>query len=160
MARSALMVILALAVPVIAVATALAGPGGALGASIGAAVVAGMFLMSGALLSWSARIGPEAMFAAALGGYLLRLMIYALLIVLLRPVEAISGTSLALSAAVLMIAALAWEVRVVSRDPRALWLSPPGPPRGGTARGVVETPHPVETRPDPALSQYTERTRP
>ncbi len=160
MARSALLVIGMVAVPVIGIAAVVAGSGGALGAGIGAAVVAGMFAMSGALLSFAARIGPEAIFAAALGGYLLRLMIYALLIVLLRPVEAIHGPSLAICAAVVMVAALVAEVRLVSRNPQMFWLDTA--PRGGqpSAAGVVYTSDPSATRPEPAPSANPERTRP
>ncbi|HEY8339620.1 MAG TPA: hypothetical protein VIK95_07110 [Egibacteraceae bacterium] len=122
LAGSAIVLVLALAVPVVAVAAAVAGAGGALGAGIATAVVAGMLLMTGGMLSLAARFGPTALLAAALGGYLLRLMIYALLIVLLRPVEAIHGPSLAIAAAVLLIAALTWEVRAVSRTPRLFWV--------------------------------------
>jgi len=122
LAGSAIVLVLALAVPVVAVAAAVAGAGGALGAGIATAVVAGMLLMTGGMLSLAARFGPTALLAAALGGYLLRLMIYALLIVLLRPVEAIHGPSLAIAAAVLLIAALTWEVRAVSCTPRLFWV--------------------------------------
>lgn len=122
LARSAVAVVAVLAVPVIAVATLAHGRDGALSAGIGAAVVGGMFLMSGGLLSWAARFGPTALMAAALGGYVLRLVIYALLIVLLRPVEAIHGPTLAVSAAVLLVAALVWEARLVTRSPQLSWV--------------------------------------
>ncbi|MDP9405942.1 MAG: hypothetical protein M3O86_04960, partial [Actinomycetota bacterium] len=125
--------------------------GGALGAGVGAAVVAGMFLLSGAPLSWAARIGPEALMAAALGGYLVRLMLYAVLIVVLRPVEAIHGPSLALSAAVLLVAALGWEVRLVSRVPGFFWVDAQARRRPvGSAAGVVYTPDPTPAGAVPA----------
>ena len=124
MARAALLAVAVLAVPSLAAAGLLAGHGGLLGAGVATGVVAGMFLMAGALTSWAARSGPAALMAAVLGGYLLRLVVYALLIVLLRPVEAISAPSLALTAAVLLLGALAWEVRVVSATPGFFWLHP------------------------------------
>ncbi|MDP8977454.1 MAG: hypothetical protein M3N17_02540 [Actinomycetota bacterium] len=144
LARSAVVLATLLAPPVVGVAALAAGGGGALGAAIGAAVVAGMFVMSGATLSWAARLGPTALMGAALGGYLLRLMIYALLIVLLRPVEAIHGPSLAVSAAVLLVAALVWEVRVVSRLPGAFWV------RTEARRGRDDRPGVVQSRPSRA----------
>ena len=167
LARSAVGVVGLLAIPALAIATAVAGPGGALGAGIAAAVVGGMFIMAGALMSWAARIGPTALMAAVLGGYLLRLLIYALLIVLLRPVETIHGPSLAITAAVLLLAALAWDVRLVSRVPSFYWVNTaaaPRPPRteaamgpGGPGAGVVYTRDLEQPAATPA--QDIERTR-
>lgn len=117
LARSAVGFLLVLGIPVIAVAALVGGTPGALSAGIGATVVIGMFLMAGATMSWAARISPAALMGAVLGGYLVRLMVYALLIVVLRPVEWLDGPSLAISTAVLLVAVLAWEVRVASRNP-------------------------------------------
>lgn len=122
LARSAVGFLLVLGIPVIAVAGLVDGAGGAASAAIGAAVVVGMFLMAGATMSWAARISPAALMGAVLGGYLVRLLVYALLIVLLRPVEWLSGPSLAISTAVLLVAVLAWEVRVASRNPSMFWV--------------------------------------
>ena len=132
LARSAALLLLALSVPAIAIAFAAAGANGAKSAAIGAAVVIGMFLMTGTMLSWAAKIGPTALFAAALGGYAVRLLIYAGLIVLLRPIEWIHGPSLAISAAVLLVIALAWEVRLVGRNPSLFWIDPAAPRPVGT----------------------------
>jgi hypothetical protein len=122
LAVGALKAIAVLAAPIVAAAWFAAGSGGALGAGIAVAVVAGMYLMSGALLSYAGRFGPSALMAAALGGFAMRLMIYALLLVLLQPVEAIHGPSLAISAAVLLVLTLIWEVRLVSRTPNLYWI--------------------------------------
>ena len=116
-ARSATAMVLGLGAGALVVAGLLAGWGGVLGAAIATALIAAMFLSSAALLDRAARISPTAMMAAALGGFALRLLGYALLIVLLRPVEAIHGPSLAVTAAVLLVASLAWEARHVSRSP-------------------------------------------
>ena len=162
LARSAVMFIVVLGVPVVAVAGVLGGGPGALSAGIGALVVIGMFLMAGATMSWAARISPAALMGAVLGGYLVRLVIYALLIVLLRPVEWLSGTSLAISTAILLVAVLAWEVRVASRNPSMFWIDPAaGQPR---AAAVVYSP----TSTGPGASSHSappgdppaERTRP
>ena len=122
LARSAAGFLLVLGGPVIAGAFLAAGLAGALSAAIGAAVVIGMFLMAGALMSYAARVSPAALMAAVLGGYVLRLVIYALLIVLLRPVEWLSGPTLAISTAVLLVEVLMWEVRLVSRTPELFWV--------------------------------------
>jgi hypothetical protein len=122
LARSAVGFLLVLGGPVIAVAALLAGTSGALSAAVGASVVIGMFVMAGALMSYAARISPAALMAAVLGGYVLRLVIYAVLIVLLRPMAWVSGPSLAISTAVLLVAVLVWEVRAVSRMPNTLWV--------------------------------------
>lgn len=122
-ALDAVRVVVLLAVPCLVVAWAVAGGGGLLGAAIGAGVVAGMFLISAGLLSFAARFGPSALMGAALGGFVLRLILYAVLIVLLTPIEAIHGPSLAITAALLLIASLAWEARMVTRTPGFFWVS-------------------------------------
>ncbi|MPZ87644.1 MAG: hypothetical protein GEU81_06120 [Nitriliruptorales bacterium] len=113
-----------LAVPVVAVAWLAAGRDGAISAGLGVALVAGTFAVSAALLSLAARFGPAALMAAGLGGFVVRLLIYAALLVVLRPVEAIHGPSLAVSVAVVMIATLVFEARYVTRTPGFYWLDP------------------------------------
>lgn len=160
LARSAVGFLLVLGGPVIAVAALIEGTPGALSAAIGAAVVIGMFLMAGALMSWAARISPAALMGAVLGGYLVRLMIYAGLIVLLRPVPWLSGPSLAISTAVLLVAVLVWEVRMVSRTPNLFWVDAAA---GSPASGAV-----VQNRDSEGVSPVAsnssnppvERTRP
>jgi hypothetical protein len=122
LALVALRALAVLAVPALALGWLAAGPGGLLAAGIAVAVVGAMYLLSGLLLSWAAPMGPSALMAAALGGFGLRLALYALLIVLLRPVEAISGPTLAVTAAALLVLTLAWEVRHVGRNPALFWV--------------------------------------
>lgn len=126
-AGSAMRAVLVLAVPCLALATVLAGPQGLLGAGVGTAVVLGMFGISAALSALAAPHGPSAMLLATVGGFALRLVIYAILIVVLDPVEAIHGPSLAVSAAVLLVGTLAWEVRHVSRTPGFWWVHTTAP---------------------------------
>lgn len=144
LARSAVAFLLVLGVPVVAVTYLIAGINGALSAAIGAAVVIGMFLMAGALMSWAARIGPAALMGAVLGGYMLRLFIYAALIILLEPVEWISGPSLAIATAILLVAVLAYEVRVVSRRPSLFWVDAAAgkPVAGAVVYSVAGAKHP------------------
>lgn len=128
-AASATRAVLLLAVPCLILAALFAGPGGLLGAAIGAAVVLGMFGISAAVAARAARISDTAVLVANVAGFALRLFIYALLIVVLDPVEAIHGPSLAITAAVLLVGSLAWEVRHVSRTPGFWWIrtGAPGP---------------------------------
>ena len=144
LARSAAGFLVVLGVPVVAVAALFAGVPGALSAGIGATVVIGMFLMAGATMSWAARISPAALMGAVLGGYLVRLVVYALLILLLRPVEWLSGPSLAISTAVLLVAVLAWEVRVVSRNPSMFFVDAAAgkPAAGAVVYSVAGAQHP------------------
>lgn len=128
-AASAMRAVLLLAVPCLILAAIFAGPGGLLGAAIGAAVVLGMFGISAGMAARAARISDTAVLVANVAGFALRLFIYALLIVVLDPVEAIHGPSLAITAAVLLVGSLAWEVRHVSRTPGFWWIrtGAPGP---------------------------------
>lgn len=121
-AASALKAVAVLALPVLGAGWIAAGPNGLLGAGIAVALVAGMFAISAALLSLAARFGPSALLAAALGGFALRLALYGVLMVLLEPVEAIHGPTLAISAAVLLVVTLCFEVWHVSRRPELFWL--------------------------------------
>lgn len=124
LAAAAMRFVGAFAVPVVVVAWLAAGRDGAISAGLGVALVAGTFGVSAALLSLAARFGPAAIMGAALGGFLVRMLIYAVLLVVLRPVEAIHGPSLAISVAVVMIATLVLEARYVTRTPGFYWLDP------------------------------------
>lgn len=119
--------VLVLAVPCLVLSGLFAGAHGLIGAAVGAAVVLGMFAISAALSALAAPHGPTAMLLATVGGFTLRLAIYAILIVVLDPIEAIHGPSLAISAAVLLLGTLAWEVRHVSRTPGFWWVTPAAP---------------------------------
>lgn len=86
---------------------------GALTAVGAVAFVAAVFAVTGRSLSWAADRGPTTVQAVALGGFFVRLVVYAFLIVLLRPVQAINGTVLAASAGAAMVVILACETRLV-----------------------------------------------
>jgi hypothetical protein len=112
-------------------------------------------------MSWAARISPAALMGAVLGGYLVRLMIYAVLIVVLRDATWLSGTALAIATGVLLVAVLGWEVRVASRNPSMFWIDPaagqPAPVAvvyTGDATGVSAP------APSQSLKPPVERTRP
>lgn len=94
------------------------------GAALGVAIVAGAMLLSGGLLSLAAPFGPSALFAAALGGYVVKLGVYAVLMIALRDVAWLDGIALAVTAAILLVVALTWQSRLVLRDPRLFWVAP------------------------------------
>lgn len=116
---------LALGLVFVAGAGAWLGAPGLAGAGLAVAVVAGMQALLGGLLSLAAPFGPSALLGAALGGYVLKLCIYALLMVLLGDAEGIHGPSLAVTAAILLVVALAWQTRLVMRDARLFWVADP-----------------------------------
>lgn len=132
LARSAVYVCLALAVPVVGIAAVLAGAPGAIGAGLGVGLVMLLFGMSGATLAWAARISPEMLMGVALGGVLLRFMLYGLMLVLLGDVEAVHKPSLAIATAVALVITLIYEVRLVSRTPGFFWVRTGAVERSGT----------------------------
>ena len=56
-------------------------------AAIGAAIVAVYFVATAVSLAWAAKISPVIVFAVGLGGFVLRLIIFASLLVILRGFE-------------------------------------------------------------------------
>lgn len=124
MARAAVRIGAVVAVPVVGLSWALRGTGGGLTALGAVVLVVGTFYVTGRSLHWAGNISPVALQAVALGGFFLRLVLYALLIVLLRPVEAVDGPVLAISTAVTLVVVLAYEVRLVLRHAEFWWVLP------------------------------------
>jgi hypothetical protein len=150
-AGSALRFLALLALPTLAVAWFTAGREGLNGALVGVGVVAGMFAVAAGLSALAAPHGPTALFAAVVGGFALRLGAYAGLIVWLRPVEAIHGPSLAISAALVLMSTLAYEAWHVSRTPQFFWIDPSAsirpPDRGPVPELPLRAPAPERTSP-------------
>lgn len=120
MVRAAVRAGVVVGVPIVAVAAVWRGTAGGLTALVTVAFVVAMFALTGVSLRWAAAHGPTAIQAVALGGFFVRLVLYAVLIMALRPVEAIDDTVLAVSAAVALVAVLAYEVRIVLTN-RQFW---------------------------------------
>lgn len=123
MARAALplgAVALLGAVPAAAV---LRGGWGALSAAGAILLVVGNFALTGVALDRAARIGPAAVQAVALGGFLLKIVALAVAIVLLDPLEVVDGPVLAITTAVVTILLLGYEVRWVSGRASVWWLT-------------------------------------
>lgn len=91
------------------------GGGGALAALLGVAVVVGNFLLSGAILSISARISLAVYHAAALFGFFLRLGLIMLTMLLVTRFIEIDRMAFGIAAVVAYLALLTWETVAVSR---------------------------------------------
>lgn len=122
MARAALRVGAALVVPVVAALALWRGPAGALTGLGGVALVVGNFAAGAWLVHRAARYGPAAVMAATLGGYVGRIVLLALLLVVLLPLDVVDGVALAASVVPTLVILLAYEVRVVSRHSELWWL--------------------------------------
>lgn len=116
-------------------AAGLRGPRGAATAAALIAIVVGGFLLTGLSLRWAGRRGPTSVQAVALGGVVLKLSVYALLIVTLAPMGVIDRPTLGLTAPVAIFALLAVEVRLVVTNPEFRMLhSTPAWARDGKER--------------------------
>ena len=98
----------------IAVCAAIWGMDGALGALYGLAIVLVNFVLAAALLTTTARISLGLMMAAALFGYLIRLGLILVAVLVVRDASWISLTALGLTIIVTHLGLLFWELRYVS----------------------------------------------
>lgn len=111
------------------------GPRGAATAAGVIVIVVGGFLLTGLWLRWASRRGPTTVQAVALGSVVLKLSVYALLLVTLAPLGVIDRPTLGLTAPVALFALLAVEVRLVVTNPEFRMLhSTPGWARDGKER--------------------------
>lgn len=126
---------LVLAAVCVPAAAGLRGPRGAATAASLIAIVVGGFLLTGLSLRWAGRRGPTSVQAVALGGVVLKLSVYALLIVTLAPMGVIDRPTLGLTAPVAIFTLLAVEVRLVVTNPEFRMLhSTPAWARDGKER--------------------------
>lgn len=87
---------------------------GALAAAYGVALIVGNFLLAAALLTWGARKSAAALGAAALGGFLLRLIILGVAVFAVHPFWAFPVVPLCITLLVTHLGLLFWEMRYVS----------------------------------------------
>ncbi len=121
-AVSAVRFALALGLPLVAVATLVAGAEGALGATVAVVIVCGMFAIPAVLVTAGARYGLRGVIAATLGGFQLRLVLFGGLLVVLTHLRALHGASLPLVAAAVLVPTLVYESWVVCRTPGLFWV--------------------------------------
>ena len=113
----------------LALAAFLGGRRSVVGTLLGVLVVCANFLLSSRLITWSARISPEAVSVAAIGGYVLRLALITLAAISLSGRPAVSMTAFVLTVAGLHLGLLFWEMPSISLTLGAPGLKPaaPGP---------------------------------
>ena len=91
------------------------GMSGAVAAAIGVAIVAANFVLAGYILSTAARISLGAYQAAALFGFLIRLGLIMVTVLVIARVTDIDRLALGISAVASYLILLAWEAVAVSR---------------------------------------------
>jgi hypothetical protein len=123
MVRTAVIAMLAVGVPAVALAGWLVGAKGAWTAAGAVLLVMGGFALNGLALRWAARQSPAIVQAVMLGGLLARLVLYGLLAVTLAPTELVDAPTLAVVVPVALAVLLALEVRV-ARKPEFRMIDP------------------------------------
>jgi len=114
--------------PVVILIAGLAfGWDGAVSAAIGLGIVLVNFLAAAAIMSRAAKSGPTAIGAAALGGYVLRLAVILIALVLLRHQPWINLPVLGITIVVTHLGLLVWEMKYVSLTLAAPGLKPARP---------------------------------
>lgn len=115
----------ALVAPAVVLAGGLvAGAAGAVAAALALGVVVANFLLAATLLSGAARLSPTAVGAAALGGYVARLGVLALVAVALRTRTWLHFPTFLIVLVVAHLGLLVWELRSVSLSLAAPGLRP------------------------------------
>jgi ATP synthase protein I len=90
------------------------GSGAAWSAAIGVAIVTGNFLMFALSIAWAAPISPSMLAIVALGGYLVRLLIFTIALVVLTKLSWFSPVAFALTLVPATISLLVYEAKVLS----------------------------------------------
>lgn len=91
------------------------GPGGAVAAAVGVAIVVAYVLFGGAMLSVAARISLGAYHAAALLGFFLRLGLIAATMLVVARVTGIDRMALGITVVVAYLTLLGWEAVAVAK---------------------------------------------
>jgi len=94
----------------------LRGWDGAWSAALGVVVVLANFLLAGAILSISARISLQAYHAAALIGFILRLVLFVGAVYLIASMVDVDRVAFGVSAVIAYFALLTWEAVSISRN--------------------------------------------
>ncbi len=111
--------------PLVAVFWAIGGVDGAVAAAIGVGIVVANFLLSGAILSTAARISLGFYQAAALFGFLIRLVLIAVTMLAVAAVLDADRTAMGISVVASYLVLLSWEaVAMAKGSERELeWIS-------------------------------------
>jgi ATP synthase protein I len=109
--KSAAIPTLAVGLVAVIVSLFVGGAEGALGAAIGVLLVAIFFTIGLAAVTWAGRISPMAMFAAAVVGYVVKIMVIGLLLRVFEDAQAWNFTAFAWTVIAGTLAWSAGEVR-------------------------------------------------
>ena len=90
------------------------GVDGALSSAYGLALVLVNFLLAAALLAWAARISPVMLMAATLGGFLLRMTLIVVAVMLVHHASWAVMAPMLMTILVTHVGLLMWETRYVS----------------------------------------------
>jgi hypothetical protein len=123
--RSGLQVALPLAAALVVGSFLLRGTSGGVTALVSAAVLLGLHLATAKAAAAAGRMGPQALQAVTLFGFLGRLAMYGVLIALFHDVAGVDGPVLATVVVVLTVAMLVAEARVAARYSKFWWQTPP-----------------------------------
>lgn len=103
--------------PIVVALCALAwGAAGAWSALLAVAVVVVNLVLSAAMLGWAARVSPVALMGAALGGFLLRMILLTAVVVAVKGEPWVNLTALAVAILVTHLGLLIWETRYVGAN--------------------------------------------
>jgi hypothetical protein len=98
----------------ILVAGAIGGSSAAWSAGVAVVIVFANFVAAALSVAWAARISPMILFAVAMGGFVVRLMIYTIALVLLNTLEWFSPLAFALTLVPVTIGVLVLEAKTLS----------------------------------------------
>jgi hypothetical protein len=93
---------------------AIAGPDAGASAAIGVGIVAANLIANALATSWAAGISPVMLYAVALGGFFVRMVVLVAVLLILDPTSWFSATAFALSVVPTTIALLVFEARAIS----------------------------------------------
>jgi hypothetical protein len=99
---------------VLVLAGLIAGWSGVASAGYGMAIVAVNLVLSAISLAWAARTSPAALMAAALGGFLVRMGLVTVAILLVKDASWVSLVTLGVTVLLSQLGLLFWETRYVS----------------------------------------------
>ena len=120
------------AAPAVAlVAGVVRGTDGAASAAVAVAIVLVNLVLSAAALSWAAKTSPAALMAAALGGFLARMLLVTGVVWAVKDASWIDLPVLAISVLVTHLGLLFWELKYVSASLAFPGLRPGVSPRPG-----------------------------
>ncbi|MBA3689929.1 MAG: hypothetical protein H0W82_00765 [Actinobacteria bacterium] len=109
----------------LAVGTLLDGPAAGWSAAVGIAVVYLNFLAHGSSLAWAAGISPVVLYAVGLGGFILRLAVIVVVIIVLEQLAWFSVTAFVAALVPCTVALLGMEMKLLSGRMQAdLWTFP------------------------------------